>query len=158
MGVEIERKFLVTGTEYRKMAQGVLYRQGYLSSRTDRVVRVRMAGSKGFLTIKGKTEGAVRAEFEYEIPVDEANAMISTLCEMPIIEKYRYTLVSNGNTWEVDEFLGDNLGLVVAEIELESEDQSFEKPPWVGEEVTCDPRYYNVNLFRDPYTSWKKEA
>jgi adenylate cyclase len=154
MGTEIERKFLLTGDAWRKLAEGTHYRQGYLNSVKERTVRVRTINDKGFLTIKGITVGATRAEYEYEIPKDECNAMLDDLAEKPIIEKSRYKVDYEGFTWEVDEFFGENQGLIVAEIELESEDQAFDKPEWVGEEVSGDPRYFNSNLIKHPYTKW----
>lgn len=152
MAIEIERKFLVTGTKWQSLA-GVKFSQGYLSQDKDRTVRVRVAGRKGYLTIKGATQGATRSEFEYEIPLADAEALMN-MCVGPVIEKIRRAVVYQGFTWEIDEFFGDNAGLVVAEIELESEDQTFDKPDWVGEEVTHDARYYNSNLSRQPYNSW----
>jgi adenylate cyclase len=154
MGKEIERKFLIAGDAWRALAQGTLYRQGYLNSAMERTVRVRTVGNKAFLTIKGLTVGATRAEYEYEISFADCNAMLDTLAERPIIEKKRYKIPREGLTWEVDEFFGDNTGLVVAEVELASEDQVFEKPDWIGQEVTGDPRYFNSNLFKHPYTKW----
>ncbi len=154
MGKEIERKFLVCGEGYR-CVPGTPYRQGYLSSVKERVVRVRTAGTKGFLTIKGVSVGVTRAEFEYEIPFDEANALLDDICERPLIEKTRYKVPFAGLVWEVDEFHGDNAGLVVAEVELSAEGQAFDKPSWVGEEVSGDPRYFNSNLLKSPYCSWK---
>ncbi|RJG05859.1 CYTH domain-containing protein [Noviherbaspirillum cavernae] len=154
MGVEIERKFLVRDDRWRTLGQGILLRQGYLSSHPDRVVRVRIEGDEATLTIKGRTQGATRSEWEYPIPMTDARELLGDLCERPIIEKYRYRIQHNGMTWELDEFLGDNAGLVVAEIELEREEQSFSKPDWLGVEVTGDARYYNANLLRHPYTQW----
>ncbi len=154
MGTEIERKFLLTGDAWRKLAQGVHYRQGYLNSIKERTVRVRTINEKGFLTIKGITVGATRVEYEYEIPKDECTAMLDDLAEKPIIDKSRYKVDYEGFTWEIDEFFGENHGLIVAEVELESEDQKFEKPEWIGEEVTGDPRYFNSNLINHPYTKW----
>jgi len=154
MAKEIERKFLLVGDEWRELAKGTHYRQGYLNSAKERTVRVRTIDDKGFLTIKGITTGATRVEYEYEIPHAECTAMLDDLAEKPIIEKKRYKIALGGFVWEVDEFLGVNQGLVVAEIELASEDQQFEKPSWVGEEVTGDPRYFNSNLVSNPYTSW----
>ncbi len=154
MGIEIEKKFLLTGTEWRQLAAGTAYRQGYLSSVKERTVRVRTIDDKGFLTIKGISVGAVRREFEYEIPVADANALLDELCEKPIIEKNRYKVEYGGFIWEIDEFFGENDGLVVAEIELESEDQRFDKPEWVGEEVSGDARYFNSNLIKHPYSQW----
>ena len=155
MAVEIERKFLVHKDVWRAQGESVLLRQGYLSSNPDRVVRVRIEGNAASMTIKGRTTGATRGEWEYAIPVADAQALLEGLCERPLIEKYRTRIVHEGMTWEVDEFLGDNAGLIVAEIELQSEGQAFSKPDWVGEEVTHDPRYFNANLIRHPYTTWK---
>lgn len=151
---EIERKFLVKDTRWKALGNGKLFRQGYLSLEPERTVRVRVAGDKGFLTIKGKTTGVTRAEYEYEIPVSEAASMLDNLCAGPRIEKMRYRIHHAGQIWEVDEFLGDNAGLVVAEIELESEDQQIDLPEWVGEEVSGDPRYYNSNLTLHPFSQW----
>ena len=154
MGEEIERKFLVEGESWRDEATGVKYRQGFLSTVAERTVRVRVAGHRGTITIKGKNVGARRAEFEYEIPVDDAEQVLDTLCERPLIEKVRYTLTVGRHTWEVDVFGGDNAGLLVAEIELGSEDEAFDKPEWAGDEVTDDPRYFNSNLVAAPYQTW----
>ncbi len=152
MALEIERKFLVTGDEWRN-AEGVVLRQGYLSTHPERTVRVRTEGDKAKLTIKGITRGATRAEYEYDIPPEDA-AELLRLCEPPLIEKVRRRLEHDGLVWEVDEFLGDNQGLVIAEVELDREDRSLTKPPWVGEEVTHDPRYYNASLVANPFTKW----
>jgi CYTH domain-containing protein len=156
MGKEIERKYLVNGTEFKALAKGTRYRQGYLSTVEERTVRVRTIDSKGFLTIKGIMVGATRVEYEYEIPASEADDMLSNLCEKPLIEKDRYKIPFAGLTWEVDEFFGDNDGLVIAEVELTSEDQKIVRPAWVGEEVTNDPRYFNSNLTKNPYKNWKE--
>jgi adenylate cyclase len=154
MAVEIERKFLVTGAGYKTLAPGVSTRQGYLSSAPGRTVRVRIAGDRGFLTIKGKTQGLSRAEFEYAIPVEDAAAMLDGLCEKPLIEKTRYRIPFGDHTWDVDEFHGVNAGLVVAEVELETADENPALPPWVGREVSSDPRYFNANLVKKPFTTW----
>jgi adenylate cyclase len=154
MGKEIERKFLVKGDAWRALADGVIYRQGYLNSAKERTVRIRTVGDKAFLTIKGITVGATRAEYEYPIPFDDCNAMLDTLAEKPLIEKKRYKVKHGTFTWEIDEFFGENRGLIVAEVELQSEDQPFERPDWVGEEVTGDPRYFNSNLIKHPYVKW----
>jgi len=153
MAAEIERKFLVHGTEWRA---GTCIRlcQCYLNRDKERTVRVRVAGDAAFLTIKGITRGATRAEFEYPIPLTDAQQLL-TLSDGPIIEKDRYVILYDGSRWEVDEFLGDNAGLVVAEIELTSEDQSFSRPPWLGGEVTQDSRYYNSSLAAHPYSEWR---
>ncbi len=153
MALEIERKFLVTGDEWRK-ADGTVLRQGYLSTHPERTVRVRIEGDKATLSIKGITCGATRSEYEYDIPLEEADELLR-LCEPPLIEKVRRRLDHDGLVWEVDEFLGDNLGLVVAEVELDHEDHPFTKPPWAGEEVTHDLRFYNANLVANPFTKWQ---
>jgi len=155
MATEIERKFIPRTDNWRDGAGGVRYRQGYLSTDSERTVRVRTAGDKAFLTIKGKTVGASRAEYEYAIPRDDADAMLDQLCRRPIIEKVRYKISHGGLIWEVDEFEGENAGLVIAEVELSSEDQAVELPDWAGQEVTGDPRYYNANLISNPYSNWK---
>jgi adenylate cyclase len=152
MAIEIERKFLVTGDAWRD-APATYYSQGYLSRAKERTVRVRIAGEEAFLTIKGVTAGASRAEFEYPIPLWDARALLA-LCEQPLIEKYRRKILYEGYVWEVDEFLGDNAGLVVAEIELPAEDSVFTAPAWIGDEVTGDARYYNSNLSVNPYSHW----
>lgn len=151
---EIERKFLVANDHWRRNATGTRYRQGFLSTEPERTVRVRMAGDRGTLTIKGKTVGATRDEFEYEIPREEAEHLLDTLCLRPLIEKVRYVLREGAHTWEVDVFEGENTGLVVSEIELEREDEVFERPEWLGQEVTDDPRYFNANLVKSPYNTW----
>jgi CYTH domain-containing protein len=149
---EIERKFLVDKS-WRPTSTGTAFRQGYLNSAKERVVRVRVAGDGAKLTIKGKTTGVTRAEFEYDIPVADAEVMLS-LCEQPIIEKRRHLEEFGGHTFEVDVFAGVNAGLIVAELELASEDEAFDKPPWLGAEVSDDPRYYNNNLMLEPFTTW----
>lgn len=154
MGIEIERKFLVTGEAYKETASPAVFRQGYLSVESGRTVRVRTYNRKGFITIKGKTDSFSRDEFEYEIPFEEAEAMLEKLCIKPLIEKTRYFLDYKGNEWVVDEFSGVNEGLVVAEIELESEEQVFDRPEWIGNEVTRDKRYANSNLVKNPYGEW----
>ena len=156
MAKEIERKFLVKGEEFKNLAKGVNYRQGYLSTVKERTVRVRTIDSEGFLTVKGITVGASRAEYEYKIPAADANEMLNNLCEKPIVEKNRYKIAQGKHTWEIDEFLGVNLGLIVAEIELSAEDEKFEKPSWIGEEVTGDPKYFNSNLIKNPFSNWNK--
>ncbi len=154
MGTEIERKFLVRDESWRRGAAGTRYRQGYLCNSEGVTVRVRTAGELGFLTIKGPSDGAARAEYEYEIPARDAEELLDTLCERPLIEKLRYRVAHAGLVWEIDEFLGENQGLIVAELELERADQPFALPPWAGEEVTGDPRYFNASLVRCPFTSW----
>ena len=155
MAKEVERKFLVKGDAWRTLAKGTTYRQGYLNSAKERTVRVRTTEDKAYLTIMGITVGATRAEYEYEIPYDEGKAMLDSLAEKPLIEKRRYKIPAGDLTWEIDEFLGDNTGLIVAEVELKSEDQAFTRPVWLGDEVTSDPRYYNANLIKNPFTCWR---
>ena len=153
MGKEIERKFLVKGFTWREV-KGVTIRQGYLNSAKERSVRVRIIEDKeAYLTIKGIAVGASRLEFEYEVPFQDAVELLE-ICEKPLIEKRRHRVLEGGFIWEVDEFSGGNEGLIVAEVELESEDQTFHKPDWVGEEVTGNPRYFNSNLIRNPYIKW----
>jgi adenylate cyclase len=152
MAVEIERKFLVVGEAWR-IAPAVFYSQGYLNRDKARTVRVRIAGEEAFLTIKGTSVGARRAEFEYPIPLWDAQELLA-MCEQPLIEKNRRKILHEGFVWEVDEFLGENLGLVVAEIELPAEDTVFARPEWVGQEVTEDTRYFNSTLSRTPFTRW----
>jgi len=153
MGVEIERKFLLAGDGWRALGAAVPMRQGYLSSDKARVVRVRIEGDEAYLTIKGKSTGATRGEWEYPIPLPDAEELLA-LCEQPLVEKVRRRIDYAGHVWEVDEFSGVNAGLVVAEIELASEDAAFDKPEWIGAEVTDDPRYYNSSLIKRPYSSW----
>ena len=153
MSTEIERKFLVRGTDWRQGAP-VRLRQGYLNRDKERTVRVRIAGSRAYLTIKGLTRGVSRPEFEYEIPLQDGEALL-TLCDGLPLEKDRYTLQHAGATWEVDEFLGANAGLVIAEIELNDERQEFERPGWLSTEVTDDPRYFNSSLMAAPYGTWR---
>ncbi|MCA1854883.1 CYTH domain-containing protein [Massilia oculi] len=154
MGIEIERKFLPSGEAWRQLGEPVLLRQGYLCSDPMRTVRVRIEGDAGVLTIKSKGTGVSRGEWEYPIPLSEAQELLDNLCERPLVEKYRRRIAHAGFTWEVDEFLGENAGLVVAEIELPSEDAVFDKPDWIGAEVSGDPRYYNASLIRFPYSQW----
>lgn len=154
MALEIERKFLTVSDRWKTLAEGITYRQGYLSSVKERTVRVRTVETRGFLTVKGASHGAVRVEFEYEIPLVDACQMLDHLCEKPLIEKIRRKITHSGLVWEVDEFLGENQGLVVAEVELATEDQAVTLPDWVGVEVTHDARYFNSNLARTPYSRW----
>ncbi len=155
MGVEIERKFLLRSDAWREEAdEGVYFHQGYLSTTPERVVRVRQMGERAVVTIKGKGDGIVRPEFEYDIPLEDAQAMLGQLCLQPTIEKRRHTLRSGPHTWEIDVFDGENQGLVVAEIELSSVSETFEKPDWLGDEVSDDSRYLNSNLIAKPFKTW----
>lgn len=157
MGLEIERKFLVNTAKWQPKGPGTEIRQGYLSLTPERVVRIRQTSAGCWLTIKGKSRGAVRSEFEYPIPRNDAEMMLSSVCIQPVIEKTRYKIEFSGKIWEVDVFKGENSGLVLAEIELESENDNFKLPDWVGLEVTGDSRFYNVNLVRKPYSEWENE-
>jgi len=153
---EIERKFLVVDDAWKTGLSGLLCRQGYLAADERVTVRVRLIGDKGYLTIKGKSKGAARDEFEYSIPAEDARVMLETLVTCGIVEKIRYSLDVHGMRWEVDEFLGANAGLVLAEVELEHEEQEVALPDWAGEEVTGDVRYYNSRLARQPFSLWGK--
>ena len=153
MAVEIERKFLVTGSPWLALPQGALMRQGYLLASRERVVRVRVEGDQAMLTIKGAPLGIVRGEWEYPIPLEDADQLLK-LCEQPLIEKYRYRIPVENMLWELDVFVGDNAGLVVAEIELTSPEQRFTRPDWIGAEVTDDSRYLNANLLHHPFSAW----
>ncbi|MHA1564039.1 MAG: CYTH domain-containing protein [Alphaproteobacteria bacterium] len=154
MAWEIERKFLVKGDEWRKLGEGVLYRQGYISVAVRSVVRVRTVGKKGCIGIKSLVNDISRREFEYEIPLTDANEMLDTVCMKPLIEKHRYTIRQGELVWEVDEFHGENEGLIVAEVELTDENQPVALPAWVGEEVSGDPKYLNANLVKHPFNQW----
>lgn len=153
MGTEIERKFLVVSDAWRAGAEGLPYEQGYLAREPAATVRIRLAGQKGFVTIKGQVLGFSRPEFEYEIPAADARALLQ-MCRQPLIEKTRYRILHAGKVWEVDEFRGANAGLVVAEVELACETEIFELPPWVGAEVSHDHRYYNSQLSLVPFSEW----
>jgi len=155
MPVEIERKFLLKSDEWRRQAHDAQrLRQGYLNNEKRCSVRVRTSVDRGWLNIKSATIGAQRQEFEYEIPLAEADQMLDTLSLKPLIEKVRHYVNVGQHLWEIDEFEGDNAGLIVAEIELEQADEAFDKPDWVGEEVTHDVRYYNTSLSRHPFKDW----
>ena len=155
MPQEIERKFLVRNEDWCVPGTGIVYRQGYLCTVPERTVRVRLVRDQGFLTVKGVTVGAARAEYEYEIPAGEATEMLDELCERPLIEKTRYRVEHHGMVWEIDKFAGDNAGLIIAEVELEKEDQAVVLPDWVGKEVTGDRRYYNASLIAEPFSEWQ---
>ena len=154
MGLEIERKFLVGDASWRAGASGISYRQGYVLTGPPVSVRVRVAGDRAFLTVKKDQDVSSRLEYEYEIPVQDARDLLSGCCAGHQVEKTRYLVPHAGHTWEVDVFHGENEGLVVAEIELDAVNESFERPPWLGSEVTGDRRYLNSSLFREPYRTW----
>ena len=157
MGKEIERKFLVKNEDYKtkKILEKVDIQQGYITLDKEKVIRIRIANHKAFLTLKGLATKITRHEFEYQIPVDEAREMLEIFCFSPIIRKIRYIVGYQQMKWEIDEFQGKNAGLKIAEVELDSEEQKFEKPDFIGQEVTHDCRYYNFNLVKSPYNSWQ---
>ena len=156
MAVEIERKFLLANDNWRNEAsEPIRFRQGYLVGSDKSSVRVRTEGERAFINIKSATLGITRQEYQYPIPLEDAEKLLDDLCEKPLIEKNRFFIQNNKHTWEVDEFFGENQGLVVAEIELRHEDEAFEKPSWLGEEVSGDTRYYNVCLVKHPYKDWQ---
>jgi adenylate cyclase len=159
MGIEIERKFLLKDESWRldengRPRRGTFYRQGYLSRNPACIVRLRLEGDAAFLTVKSLRKGASRNEYQYPIPTDDCAAMLEALADKPLIEKTRYKIGFGGLTWEIDEFHGENAGLLVAEVELEAEDQAFDLPPWAGEEVTADSRYANASLVKNPFRNW----
>lgn len=155
MAVEIERKFLLANDTWRAASDGgTAISQGYLTNRVDCAVRVRVKGDEAWLTVKGGTHGIARTEFEYPVPIADARAMLAELAERPFIEKVRHIVRVGEHVWEIDEFSGDNDGLVVAEVELDDASAEFERPPWLGEEVSNDPKYLNASLVRHPYSQW----
>ena len=154
MPKEIERKFLVKGNLWRELGSAKFYQQGYIKTLNKSTVRVRIIGDKGYITLKGKTTGMTRSEYEYEIPLIEAQEILQELCDFPQISKNRYLIEIDDLLWEVDEFLGENAGLIVAEVELKDEQDPIKLPDWIGEEVTSDERYYNSNLANFPYQKW----
>lgn len=155
MAIEIERKFLVVGEQWRtQWTREVVMRQGYIIGGKRASVRVRIAGDKAFLNIKSATLTITRKEYELEMPMQDADEILSNLCDGPLIEKKRFYVPHHGHIWEIDEFDGDNKGLIVAEIELQHVQESFDKPDWLGNEVSDDPRYYNVCLVQYPYKDW----
>lgn len=157
MALEIEHKFLLANPDWRRLIHhSVHYKQGYLSNNPLSSVRVRISDAKAWLNIKSATIGSHRQEFEYEIPLSDANNILDELCFKPLIEKIRHFVYLQPHIWEIDEFMGDNAGLIVAEIELQQIGEAFAKPGWLGEEVTGDVRYYNNNLCKHPYKDWSK--
>jgi adenylate cyclase len=155
MAIEIERKFRVIDDGWRAaVGSSTLLRQGYLANTLRASIRVRVGGESAWLSVKAMTPGRARAEFEADIAATDAQQMLSQLCEGALIEKWRHIVVHAGDRWEIDEFLGDNAGLVIAELELDSEEQDFARPTWLGEEVTDDQRYYNFRLSQHPYREW----
>ena len=157
MAIEIEHKFLLANNDWREhITRSVKYRQGYLSSLVTSSIRIRISDDHAWINIKSATIGAHRHEYEYEIPLPDANEIINILCRKPLIEKTRHFVIHDCNTWEIDEFDGDNQGLIIAEIELSQIGQTFSKPHWLGKEVTHDLRYYNNNLAIHPYSVWRE--
>ena len=154
MAIEIERKFLVKKNSWTGPNAATLYIQGYLSSSPETTVRIRIAGKIGFITIKGKTTGFSREEFEYEIPVEDAEILLKK-CKNAPIKKIRYKVLLNGTLWEIDEFLEENSGLLMAEVELPDEKASFFRPDWLGKEVTEDKRYHNSHIAQHPFKTWE---
>lgn len=155
MATEIERKFRLRNDGWREQIHSsTLLRQGYLANTARASVRVRLAGNVGWLSVKAMTPGRARSEYEVSIPTVDANEMLDRLCEGPLIEKWRHIVVHDGGEWEIDEFLGENAGLVIAEFEMKSEDEEFSLPPWLGAEVTHDERYYNFRLSVRPWRRW----
>lgn len=154
MGTEIERKYLVKAGEWTPKGPGVHFQQGYLNTQKERVVRVRIEGPIAKLTIKGVTRGVTRSEFEYGIPLEDAALILNELCERPLIDKHRHVEYHGHLAWEIDVFHGENEGLVIAEVELPSAEVTVDLPPFVGQEVSSDPRYFNSNLLKNPYTLW----
>lgn len=153
MAVEIERKFLVRPGLWTPLGSGDLIRQGYVSSSPDRTVRIRVRADRAYLTIKGPTTGLSRLEFEYDIPIADAHEMLNQLCAA-VVDKHRHVEQHGGHTWEIDVFHGANDGLVVAEVELQSEQEAVDLPAWVGDEVSADYRYANSYLAKNPYSTW----
>lgn len=157
MPIEIERKFLVKNTDWKKEAkQSKVFRQGYLCNDPTKTVRVRIAGDAAFISVKGSSQYISRVEFEYPIPPEDAAYMLNHLCQGPLIEKTRYYVPYKGFVWEIDVFEGDNSGLIIAEVELTDENREIPLPDWAGKEVTGDERYYNANLVHNPYKNWKE--
>lgn len=155
MALEIERKFLLANDNWRaQVSRSEHMRQGYLQREAQSAIRVRIAGGKAHINVKHTEDGIHRLEYEYDIPIEDADEMLDRVALRPLIEKTRHYVEYRGHLWEIDEFHGDNAGLVVAEIELASADEAFERPSWIGSEVSQDARYYNSNLSRHPYSQW----
>ncbi len=156
MADEIEHKFLIANNQWKNhIERSSEYKQGYLISDDKRSVRIRISSNKAWLNIKSATIGTFRKEFEYEIPLEEGTEILETLCEKPLVEKTRHFVTYKQHLWEIDVFTGDNADLIVAEVELQKIDEQFEKPEWLGKEVTDDLRYYNNSLSKNPYKNWK---
>jgi len=159
MGIEIERKFLIKNERWRSLVEtSKSCTQGYVNLKGNGSIRIRIIGDKGFVTLKGPREGIRRSEFEYEIPVADATILLDSFCDAAVISKIRHELTYEGNLWEIDEFSGENNGLLIAEIELESEHQTVSLPDWVGKDVSEDERFFNAHLAKHPISSWSPEA
>ena len=156
MAIEIERKFLVTSDEYKDLVKPLYCKQGYFNNHSEPIIRVRIMDKKAYLTLKGKNKGLERLEFEYDIPIEDAEELLSNFCSESIIEKKRYIIPYKNKIWEVDEFLGNNHGLIIAEVELLSENDVFIKPKWIGKEVSHKHKYSNYQLSNHPYSKWNK--
>lgn len=154
MGVEIERKFLIDKTKLPNLTKGYTIKQGYIQTAGYNTVRVRIRDHEAFLTLKSSSKGSTRLEFEYPVPLEDAEQMLKNLCQKPFVEKKRYLIEYKDHTWELDIFEGANEGLIVAEIELKNEDETFALPEWITQEVTEDKRYANSNLIENPYVNW----
>ncbi len=154
MAIEIERKYLVKSDDWKSLATKKYYQQGYLLISKSLTIRVRIIEDKSYITIKGASKGISRSEYEYEIPIKEAEDIIQSLCEKPLIEKYRTKINIDDVIWEVDEFLGENEGLVIAEVELKNEGQKINLPAWIGDEVSGNPKYSNSYLVKHPFKRW----
>lgn len=158
MAIEVEHKFLLANDNWRALtSDSVAYRQGYLSSEANSSIRIRISDTQAWLNIKSATIGNQRHEYEYAIPLSDANEMLDTLCRKPLIEKVRHFVKYDKHLWEIDEFKGANEGLIIAEVELSSTQETFSRPDWLGQEVTYDLRYYNNNLSRYPFTTWNEK-
>lgn len=155
MAKEIERKFLIDISGIESIGSGSRIKQGYISTTDNTAVRIRVSGAVAYLTLKGENQGATRPEFEYEIPIEDANEIIKELCSGPVIDKTRYLVEHGSHTWEIDVFHGDNDGLVIAEVELESETEKVDLPKWVINEVTGEVKYYNTSLLDNPFNKWR---
>ena len=154
MAKEIERKFLIDISGVKSIGSGSRIKQGYISTTDNTAVRIRVSGAVAYLTLKGENQGATRPEFEYEIPIEDANEIIKELCSGPVIDKTRYLVEYGSHTWEIDVFHGDNDGLIVAEVEIESETEEVDLPKWVINEVTGEVKYYNTSLLDNPFNKW----
>lgn len=159
MAVEIERKFLLASDAWREEVEKSLeMKQGYLSRDAQSSVRVRICNGRADLNVKSTRDGIYRLEYEYPIPLEDAEEMLRLVAHRPMIHKTRHILHRGGHCWEIDEFHGENAGLIVAEVELQSREETFERPPWLGREISTDARYYNSNLSKVPYSAWKDET